>query len=282
MATSLDFSQKTDLQLLGALVKLVSAAAAGMPFLMAGAMARDLLLVHAHEIRSNRATEDVDLAFLVQNWDDFETVRRKLIASGEFSEIPRKGIHKLRFRRTLEVDILPFGGIERPDRSIILPPDNAFEMSMFGFKEALGSTVTVVLPDDAQVQVVSLPALAILKFSAWSERRLREPGKDAYDLLLIIKNYANANNGDRLYYESPYLAGSPSDYEAAGAWLLGKDMAQLLDETGRERLARIIADEADEAGQLRLVGDMMRDDPDRALALLAALEDGFIGGEGGQ
>lgn len=273
MAISLDFSQKTDLRLLSALVKLVSAAAAGMPFLMAGAMARDLILVHAHEIRSTRATEDVDLAFLVQDWADFEAVRRRLLATGEFAEIPRKGIHKLRFRRTLEVDILPFGGVERQDRSIVLPPDNA-EMSMFGFKEALGSAVTVVLPDDARVQVVSLPALAMLKFSAWKERWLRERGKDAYDLLLIIKNYASAS-GERIYDANPYLAGSPSDYEAAGAWLLGKDMARLLDEAGHERLARIIADEADEAGQLRLVGDMMRDDPDRALVLLSALEDGF-------
>lgn len=276
MATSLDFSQKTDLRLLGALVKLVNAAAAGTPFLLAGAMARDLLLVYAHDVRSNRATKDVDLAFLVRNWDDFKAVRRKLLASGEFAEIPRKGIHKLRFQRALEVDILAFGGVERPDRSIVLPPENASEMSMFGFREALDSSVTVILPDDARVQVVPLPALAILKFSAWVERRSREPGKDAYDLLLIIKNYAIAS-GERVYDANPYLAGSPSDYEAAGAWLLGKDMAQLLDEAGHERLARIIADEADEAGQLRLVGDMMRDDPERALGLLAALEDGFIG-----
>jgi len=273
MATSLDFSQKTNFRLLGALVKLVTVAAGEMPFLLAGAMARDLILVYAHEIRSTRATEDVDLAFLVQNWADFEAVCRRLLATGEFAEIPRKGIHKLRFRRTLEVDILPFGGVERQDRSIVLPPDNA-EMSMFGFKEALGSSVTVVLPDDARVQVVSLPALAMLKFSAWKERWLRERGKDAYDLLLIIKNYASTS-GERIYDANPYLAGSPSDYEAAGAWLLGKDMARLLDEAGHERLARIIADEADEAGQLRLVGDMMRDDPDRALVLLSALEDGF-------
>jgi len=274
MATSLDFSQKTELRLLGALVKVVEAAAARMPFLMAGAMARDLLLVYAHGIRSSRASEDVDLAFLVQNWDDFETLRRKLLASSEFTEIPRKGIHKLRFRRTLEVDILPFGGVERADRTIALPPDDAFVMTMFGFKEALDSTITVILPDDARVQVVSLPALAIQKFSAWVERKFREPGKDAYDLILIIKNYASAN-GERVYDANPYVAGSPSDYEAAGAWLLGKDMAKLLDETGRQWLARIIADEADDAGQLRLVGDMMRDDPDRALVLLAALKEGF-------
>ena len=30
-------------------------------------------------------------------------------------------------------------------------------------------------------------------------------------------------------------------------------------------------------GQLRLAGEMMRNDEERALALLAALEDGFVG-----
>lgn len=148
---------------------------------------------------------------------------------------------------------------------------------MFGFREALDSTVTVILPEHARVQVVSLPALSILKFSAWEERRLTEPGKDAYDLLLITKNYASAGNDNRLYDANPFVAGSPSDYEAAGAWLLGKDMAKLLDAKGRERLARIIAKEADKMGKLHLAGDMMSDDPERALVLLAALEEGFVG-----
>jgi len=157
----------------------------------------------------------------------------------------------------------------------VLPPDNAFQMSMFGFREALNSTVTVVLPDDARVQVVSLPALAVLKLSAWVERGGHEPGKDAYDLVFIIKNYAIAS-GERVYDANPYLMGSPSDYESAGAWLLGKDMAQLLDEAGHERLAHSIAGETDQTGQLRLVGEMMRSDPERALELLCALEDGFM------
>lgn len=280
MATSLDFSQKIDLRLLSALVKQVTAAAE-KPYLLAGATARDLLLTHAHEILNSRATVDVDFAFFLDNWDQYETLRKKLLAGGEFMEVPRKGIHKLRFRRVLEVDILPFGGVERADRTIALPPDNAFVMTMFGFREALNSSVTVMLPDDATVQVVSLPALAILKLSAWSERRLLEPGKDAYDLLLILKNYASTS-GKRLYDANPHIAGSPSDYEAAGAWLLGRDMAQLLNDDGHQRLARIMAEEADETGQLRLVGDMMRGDPDRALQLLAALEDGFIGGRNEQ
>lgn len=274
--TSLDFSQRTDLRLLAALVKQVSIAAAGTPFLLAGAMARDLLLTHAHGVRASRATEDVDLVFQVASWNEFEKLRRKLL-DGEFTEIHRRGMHKLHYRGGLDVDILPFGGVERPDRTIVLPPDNAFVMSMFGFTEALQPSVTVKLPDEVSIQVVSLPALAILKLTAWNERHSIEPGKDAYDLNLVIRNFAEIA-GERLYEVNPYLVGSPSDYECAGAWLLGRDMAELLDRSGKERLAVLIAGEADESGQFRLAGEMIRDDPERAIQLLGALEKGFIEG----
>jgi len=278
MATSLDLSRVTDLKLLAALIREVQAVAAGAPFLLAGAMARDLHLKYAHGVPTARGTEDVDLAFLVSSWNQFEQLRSDLLAHG-FKEIPKKGIHKLRYKGTVEVDILPFGGVEQADRTILLPPDNVYKLSMFGFSEAMKSAVKVLLPDGIEALVVSLPALAILKFSAWSERRLSDPGKDAYDLQLIIRNYA-VTVGDRLYEANPYVMGSPSDYEGASAWLLGKDMAALLDAKGHNYLARLIGDEADPDGQLRLAGEMMRHEPERALQLLAALEDGFVGESG--
>ena len=260
MATLLDLSQKGD-PLLGELIGRVNAIVGDAPYLLAGATARDLLLQAAHGIDPRRATTDVDLAFLASSWDEYRALRNQLLGSGDFTEVPRGGLHKLRFRGVLEVDVMPFGAIERPDRSIAWPPH--------------GASITVVLPPDERVEVVSLPALAILKLVAWKERRLEQPGKDAHDLALIIRNYLDAGNHDRLHHEIPDAGGSPYDYEIGGAQLLGKDMAQLLDAAGRERLAHLIADEADEQGQLRLAGDMMRDDPERALELLAALEYGF-------
>lgn len=274
MATLLDLSQKGD-PLLGVLIGRINAIVGDAPYLLAGATARDLLLQAAHGIDPRRATTDVDLAFLASSWDEYRALRNQLLGSGDFTEVPRGGLHKLRFRGVLEVDVMPFGAIERPDRSIAWPPHGDVIMTVFGFKEAQGASITVVLPPDERVEVVSLPALAILKLVAWKERRLEQPGKDAHDLALIIRNYLDAGNHDRLHHEIPDAGGSPYDYEIGGAQLLGKDMAQLLDAAGRERLARLIADEADEQGQLRLAGDMMRDDPERALELLAALEYGF-------
>ncbi len=272
----LDLSQKAD-PLLGAMIGRVNAIVGDAPYLLAGATARDLLLHAAHGIDTRRATADVDLAFMVSTWDEYLALRKNLIASGDFTEVPKSALHKLRFRRTLEVDIMPFGAIERPDRTIAWPPENATHLTMFGFKEAYAASITVVLPPDVRVQSVTLPALAILKLIAWENRRFEQPGKDAHDLVLIIRKYLDAGNHDRLHDELPDAGGSPYDYEVAGAQLLGKDMAQLLDAAGRERLARLIAGEADEQGQLGLAGEMMRNDVERALELLAALEDGFVG-----
>lgn len=151
-------------------------------------------------------------------------------------------------------------------------------MSVFGFREVAAQTVEVRFPETVTSRVVTLPALAVLKMEAWADRHVREPRKDARDLRLIIRTYPDANrDDDRLYNENPYLIGSPPDLELAGAWLLGKDMAQLLDLRGRERLAQLISEEADREGQLRLAGEMMRDSEERALDLLEALEHGFIG-----
>src|SRR5438552_3645720 len=82
-----------------------------------GAVARDLLLFYAHGIRAARATEDVDLALAVADWNDFERLRESLLAAGSFSPVP-KAAYKLLHRRRIEVDLIPFGGVELPDGTI--------------------------------------------------------------------------------------------------------------------------------------------------------------------
>ena len=276
--TLLDFSLKAELRPVGEIVAPIGAGTRrlGIHCFITGALARDLWIAHHLGIETGRQTEDADFAMAVPNWENFHALRKELLNSGEYREVPRAPVHRLRHRNGIPIDLVPFGGVERQEtRSIAWPPGNDFVMSVFGFREVAAHTVEVRFPGDAVGRVVTLPALALLKIDAWADRHLRVPQKDAHDLRLIIRNYANANNTDRLYDENPYVVGSPSDYEAAGAGLLGKDITQLLDANGRERLARIIADETDKDGQLKLAGDMMRDDSDRAHFLLAALEEGF-------
>lgn len=146
-------------------------------------------------------------------------------------------------------------------------------MSAFGFNEALESSIPALLPEDIAVNVVSLPALAVLKLEAWRERRLTHPGKDAHDIKLILKSYLAAGKGDRLYGKVSYPLDDDFDYSRAGARILGHDVAALLGNDGRKRVLAILDAQANPDGDLPLVGDMKME-PSIALELLSELRAG--------
>jgi predicted nucleotidyltransferase len=274
-ATSFDFSKKTELRWLTPLVSQVRAATQGASWFLAGATARDLLFQHAYGIPTGRQTQDVDFAVMVESWETFQTVRARLIASQTFTEI--EGVlHRLGFRGGMVVDLMPFGAIERQDRTIAWPPDHMTVMGVFGFREALSATITLSLPGGVEAPVVSIAGFVLLKLTAWVDRRTTQPGKDAPDIALALRYYLDAGNGDRLYTDAAHLLGEDGfDYDVAGAWLLGHDIAALLPREGWKRVVDLVEKEADPNGRLSLVGDMQVQ-PDNALKLIQGMRRGLV------
>jgi predicted nucleotidyltransferase len=128
-----------------------------------------------------------------------------------------------------------------------------------------------------------LPALALLKIWAWRDRRYTVPGKDASDIWMFLRHYADAGNEDRLYGEEgeAALAAVAFDLQAAGAWLLGKHAREVLAygrdlERSLESLDAILRPEIDPDGPLRLVAQMPAGDRDRQLRLLTAFAAGLF------
>jgi predicted nucleotidyltransferase len=90
-----------------------------------------------------------------------------------------------------------------------------------------------------------------------------------------LRNYLDAGNQQRLYTEAADLLEAPDfDYDYAGAWLLGHDLAMLLPEAAQPRLAELLIRESDTNGPLNLLGDLQIQ-ADRALGLLQNLARGF-------
>jgi predicted nucleotidyltransferase len=161
----------------------------------------------------------------------------------------------------VEVDVLPYGGIEGEDRTILWPDDH--RMSVRGLREAVASAETVLLPGGLTVRVPAVPALALLKLLTWWDRRVLTT-RDAIDLATMISWYSSEPYLDLLYEEQQDLLGRYGfDPELAGAWLLGSQMAGLLDQAGVRVLLRIAEDEdvlgrlANDARALR-APDLMR------------------------
>lgn len=252
---SLDLSQKADLVPLAQVVGSLQRVAQPMDvdFFLMGAAARDVMLRHVHSIEPGRQTQDVDFAVMVPGWESFAALRAALVESGDFSERPGPATHRLRHQGGLPLDIVPFGGIERADRTIAWPPDQTTVFDCFGAREAFNATVSVRLPQAVTARVASIPALALLKVTAWQDRKHSHPGRDADDLLLYLRSYMDCDNIDRAARDHGDLfMAEDYDHEATGARLLGRDIALLLDKPALERLLGILTPQTDTQGPLLL------------------------------
>jgi predicted nucleotidyltransferase len=280
--SSLDLTTKAELTFLAELVTDLRAAAPAWEPLLVGAMARDLLLFHAHNIPIRRATADIDIAFAVADWEEFSRLRAALLASAHFTA-HNSMTHSFFHRQQRQIDIVPFGGLERPDGSIAWPPRGDEVMTVVGFRDALASAMDAMLPKNQRVLVVSLSMLVVLKLVAWSDRHAGAPGKDAADLFLILKNYLDAGNQSRLYEEATHLLDrNDFDYERAGAWLAGYDAAAAIRDNagGQTRtpdmIVTILTAQSDPDGPLRLVGEVGAQAENMRLLLVSFLR-GFKG-----
>lgn len=281
--SSLDLAAKAELTFLAELVADLRAAAPAWEPLLIGAIARDLLLYHAHNITVRRATEDIDIAFAVADWEEFSRLRGALLGSTHF-KAHNSMTHRFFHRQHRQIDVVPFGGLELPDGTIAWPPRGDEVMKVVGFRDALASAMDAMLPKGQRVLVVSLSMLVVLKLVAWSERHAWAPGKDAEDLFLILKNYLDAGNQSRLYDEAPQLLDlNDFHYERAGAWLAGHDAAAAVRKNAAERtrtpdlIFEILTAESDPDGPLRLVGEVGGREAENMRLLLLSFLRGFRG-----
>lgn len=276
-STLLDVSQRPELGLHAQIAAAVEAAAAplGAAPLIAGAFARDLHLMYAHGISVQRLTEDIDFALAVPDWAAYSAAVKALLQGGEFTASPTAA-HRLRHRNGLPLDLVPFGAVERSDRRIAWPPRGDVVMDVFGYREALASSVGVLLPGSVSTRVVSLAALALLKLVCWRERHYEAPRKDAYDLHVILKHYLAAGNEERLFSDfNAWTQQDDFDYELAGARMLGHDLRALLDAAGLARVDALLSEQASEDVPARLPAEMNPYDQDAARRLLIAMRGGM-------
>jgi predicted nucleotidyltransferase len=242
----------------------VVAREAEIDYVVVGATARTILSVGLMGRAPERSTRDIDIAAAVDSWADFKRLTDRLEKRG--------GSAHSFLVDGVEVDVVPYGGVEADDRTILWPDDH--RMNVRGLSEAVDSAQTVLLPGGIAVRVPSIPALALLKLLTWWDRR-DSTTRDAIDLATMIDWYSSGEYLDRLYdEESEVLARHGFDPAPAGAWLLGRHMLRWLDHASVTALLRIVEDE-DTLG--RLASDM-RAPVTRARVVVRAMANGIRDG----
>jgi len=215
----------------------------GFPFVLIGAQARDLILTGKYGLTPGTTTHDIDLAIMVRDWADFNQLKDDLFKNG-FAKVNGTE-HKFCYKDAYTIDIVPFGKIE-DNGQIAWPPDNDPKMSVVGFQEMYDNSEVINIDDDLSLNVASLAGLTMIKLIAWNDRRYSIK-KDGEDLALIMKDYADAGNLDRLYdgNDNDIVQDCAFDLELAGAQLLGRDIARIAGSKTKHSLLSILEKELD-------------------------------------
>jgi predicted nucleotidyltransferase len=227
----------------------------GVAFFVIGALARDLHLQHLNDIDVPRRTRDVDVAVAVDGWDSYAALRDRLITAYGFTDEDPK--QKVRSPDGVELDLVPFGGIADSSGRIRFPPDDRPEMTILGLEEARRTTVSVTFDDEGSVEVVSLPALGLLKLIAWDERP-RERAHDAQNLCFILRQYFEVGLDAIVERHADLFDADEFNRPLVSARAYGREIASLLQERDalRVHVLRILERETADVHQSSLADAM--------------------------
>jgi len=260
-STSLDIAGKIDPATVEVL-ELVEhiANGLGLPYVVIGATARDLVLHHHYGARIDRVTQDVDFAIQVPDWPAFQALRQALLEQGCKST---KKLHRLISPADGVVDIVPFGEVQQDGSKIAWPPSGEIEMTVLGLAEALQTAVRVSLSADngLTIPVATPVGLIILKLIAWTERPAELRVKDARDVTYVLESYQRLPAVlDECYGDEELMQAHGWDITLAAAEVLGRHVApvlltdtaalldQLIDEgMGRPDLERLVEESCTQA-----------------------------------
>lgn len=192
-----------------------------------GALARDIWMTGVYDIQQKRATKDLDLAVLIPTKERYLQLKDRLITEGHFKEV-RDNPFKLIHSSKTEIDVLPFGGLDR-EGNVMIAGAGFTSLTIEGFSEVYDSATEPVDLGGHEFRVCTLPGIVILKLIAFDDRPEMRP-KDVQDIIAIIENYFNIASVDLFSKHFDLLQKLDSEFDTfcIGAHLLGRHMKPIL------------------------------------------------------
>lgn len=213
----------------------------GIPYLLTGGMAREILLHHGYGCPTGRLTTDVDFGVTLSSWQDFQALKDALEDSGTFHPDPRM-VQRMIYRPAgstfdMNIDLVPFGTIAGSQGEIAWPPDGSHVMRVLGYAQALTTAIHVRLDDACWIPLASAPGLVIMKLMAWMDQGEARLGRDAVDFIEVLRQCPHVLTDQELYDHHPEsMERYDFRVEPAAAYILGKQVADLADEPLRHTI----------------------------------------------
>ena len=210
------------------------------PMVIIGATAPLVLLDFRQGGGGGRVTRDVDTVVHVASWEEFATLKRRLIEVGF-----REGREPQRlYLGTAELDVIPYSTALAPQDLLEWPGEDR-AMSTLGLAEALVSARPEAIGDELILPMVPLAACALLKLIAYRDRPA-ERARDLVDVVYCFERYAEEPGGPRHDVAGVMVDDQVVAFEEAGAYLLGAEAAGLARPETLAAIREVLARLADE------------------------------------
>ena len=157
----------------------------GINFYLIGAIAKDMWMSGIYDMELGRITADLDLAVLVENEIQYETLKLNLVATGRFWAL-KENKYTLRFDNSVQIDLLPFGGLNIGE--INLTDVLALTNITNGFAEVHENGTEQIDIEGNHYAVSTLAGIVLLKLIAYDDRP-ENRGKDLTDIGNIVRYY---------------------------------------------------------------------------------------------
>ena len=260
-----------------------AAEALGIPWLLAGAWGRVLLMEILRKCPQGKATEDLDFGVMVRSWKEYRDLRTQICRDRRFRDDPKEA-QRILFDDTAKLDLIPFGGLAVPDESIHWPTDGGVVMNVLGFQEACDTALPITVNGRLKVPVATAQAMLLLKLIAWEDRHVRRAGRDAPDIAYFLYHGEKIIGRDAFHEEYAQATEAVGwDLDLASARIFGLQMASIASDCTRRHLLSILSRQLVQGEESMLVREVAADfpagrrDPPKALILLHQVQAGLVG-----
>src|SRR3989475_23007 len=176
--------------------------------LVIGASVPIVLIDMRYGLAVGRTTRDVDVVVRATSWEEYEDLKRRLLAAGfRQARVP----HRLEYGPA-ELDLIPYSRTLAPGDALEWPGQDRV-MSTRGFEEAFESARPEQV-GDLVVPMASVAACVLLKFVSYNDRRA-ERVRDLIDIVHCFELYGSEPDPRRYEIGEPEVDGTPVSYDEA-------------------------------------------------------------------
>ena len=141
----------------------------------------------------------------------------------------------------LEVDVVPFGALEKPPGEIASADGHVLNVA--GFQEVFDAREFHRLSNGLRIAIPSVAGLAALKLHAWLDRHPRREFKDANDIALILAWYEDADSYLWECFDEVADQGCIGETDRMAAAILGRQVRFLLGQAAAKELSERFEEE---------------------------------------